>query len=408
MPINWKSEKRFKPAVILGKIDAVRTVNPNGGASFSGFDLEGYLPALHSMLQFPDAASEIDSSALVWRGLTKVKGPLTPAEFLAAVNDELSALLASREERYKLLTTISLHPQDIPKTVSTLGVRMHFLRGEFPSNFLGPRGDLIQNHPLQIAKSSLNYCRVVVSLKAKSTATAVNKALRALDLQRALWCLMANPGMQITFGFASFKPINLVRLGGRHTLHLMNGKPATDSIWFDPAYLEAPIFRFSKPAVVRKNSLWALKRIAVSAYKDQLVSALIRYVRALDEQDSNTAYIRLWSALESLATPGVADYERLIRRCSFLFKDITYHRQILEHLREYRNESVHAGEQSETARTLCYQAQLYFHTLIWFHIRNANFFNSLEEANTFLDSSVDKNRIKRQIELARKAIKFIK
>lgn len=407
MSIKWKSAQRFKPAVILSKIDAIRTVNPEGGASFSGFELDGYLPALQSMLQFPDAASEIDSSVLVWRGLTKVKGPLTPKEFLAAVNNEFSSLLASREERYKLLTTISLNPQDIPETVNILGARINFLKGEFSRNLLGSRNELIERHQVPIAKASLNYCRVVVILKAKSASAAVNKALRVLDLQRALWCLMGNPGMQISFGSSSFKPINVVRLGGRHTLHFPSGKSAIDSIWFDPAFIEAPIFRLSKPAVIRKNCFWALKRIAASKYKNELVSALVRYVRALDEPDSNTAFIRLWSALESLTTPGFADYDRLIRRCSFLFKENAYHRQILEHLREFRNESVHAGEQSEMARTLCYQVQRYFHALIWFHVRNAMFFSSLEEANAFLESPVDKNEIRRQIELARKAIKFI-
>jgi hypothetical protein len=81
---------------------------------------------------------------------------------------------------------------------------------------------------------------------------------------------------------------------------------------------------------------------------------------------------------------------------------------MLEHLREYRNDSVHSGEYSEHARTLCFQLQLYFNTLIWFHIRNANFFKSLNEANQFLDTSADKAVINRQLGLARKALKFLR
>ena len=356
------------------------------------------------MLSLPAAASEIDSSTLLWRALTSVRGPLTPGDFLAAVNSEISSRLATREVKYRLLTTISLHPDDVPKAISALGTTLRLLPGEFPRAYAS-RAELIRTRPLQTAATPSTYCRVIVSAKAKSPSAAVHKALRALDLQRALWCALANPTMSITLGGPSLKPINVVRLGSQHTLHLAKGEPAAEAIWFDPGFVETSIFRFQKSALARKHSSWAMKRLRTSSYQDQIVSALVRYVRALDEQDATTAFLRLWSALESLTTPGVADYDRLVRRCVFLFRDATYHRQILEHLREYRNETVHAGEFSDHARTLCYQTQMYFLALVWFHIRNASFFKSLDEANAFLDSPADKAGLLRQVTLARKAIK---
>jgi len=407
MPIKWKSSQRFKPAVVLSKIDSARTVNPTGGASFSGFDWEECMPALHSMLVLPPVASEIDASALVWRALTRVRGPLTPTDFLAAANLELSTLLATREEQFRLLTTISVKQADIPTTVACLGSNIRFLKGDFPTRYES-RNQLIKNHPTSVPQAPSSYTRVVISIKAKSPAAAFHKAMRSLDLQRAIWCLLGNSRMQITFGAPSLKPINAIRLGGHHTLHRTDGKEARDEIWFEPGYVETSLFGFSKPAVVRKNSKWALRRLTQSPYKDQIISALIRYVRALDETDANTAFLRLWSAIESLTTPEVADYDKLVRRCSFLFHESVFHRQMLEHLREYRNDSVHSGEYSDHARTLCFQLQLYFSTLIWFHIRNANFFTSLSEANQFLDTPPDKGVINRQLGLARKAIKFLR
>lgn len=231
--------------------------------------------------------------------------------------------------------------------------------------------------------------------------------MRALDLQRALWCLMGNPRMQITFGTPSLRPINVVRLGEYHTLHHPNGEPAHNGVWFEPGYVEAPSFSFKKSSVVKKNCLWALRRIRLSRYHEKLASALVRYVRALDESDANTAFLRLWTAIESLTTPNVADYDKLVRRCAFLFQESDFHRQMLEHLREYRNISVHSGEHSDSARTLCFQLQLYFEAIIWFHIRNATFFTSLDEANQFLDTRPDRKVINRQLELARKALRFL-
>ena len=406
MPIKWKPSKRFKPSVILARIDAARTVSPNSGASFTGFDWEECLPALHSMLSFPTAASDIDVNSLVWRALTKVRGPLTPDDFLQAANLELSWYLAEKEDQYRLLTTISIRHCDIPATVSCLGVKIRFFKGVFPNRYID-REELIRQHLTNVPDAPTSYTRVIVSVKAKTHDAAFAKALRALDLHRALWCLMGNPRMQITIGTPSLKPINVVRLGGYHTLHLVNGSKARDGIWFEPGYIEASLFGFNNSSIVGKNCRWALRRLRLSRYSDQLTTALVRYVRALDESDSNTAFLRLWTAIECLTTPNnVADYDKLVRRCAFLFQDGDFHKQMLEHLREYRNGSVHAGEYSDSARTLCFQLQLYFNTLIWFHIRNSTFFSSLEEANQFLDSPPDKSRIERQIEIARKAVRF--
>lgn len=405
MPIKWKQGPRFKPSVVLKRIDSVRTINPEGGASFSGFELEDCLPALQSMLVFPAAASEVDTSTLVWRGLATVGKELTPESFLAAANKELSERLATREQSYSLLTAISVDHRDVPAELRIMGTEIRFLPGDYSRRFQS-REQLLRNHALPVPATPPTYCKVVVKIKAKSPTAAVSKALRALDIQRALWCLMGNPRMQISFGKAAFSPINVVRLGSQHTVHGANGAPATDVLWFEPGFVEAPIFRIERPAVIRRNSQWVLRRLDASPYGEQLTSSLIRYVRALDERDANSAFLALWGALEVLTTPDQADYSKTVQRCSFLFKDNAFHRQMLEHLREYRNAYVHAGDASDSARTHCYQLQLYFVNLIWFHVRNAKFFRSLDEANEFLDAPSSSADLKRRLQLARKAVRF--
>jgi len=121
-----------------------------------------------------------------------------------------------------------------------------------------------------------------------------------------------------------------------------------------------------------KNFHQFFKRLDECKYKKVLNDALLRYVRALDEKDHNSAFIRLWGALESIAAPSESNYESITRRCAFLFKEAEYHKQVLEHLREYRNKSIHAGDQSERAKTFCFQLQYYFRELILFQIGNIN------------------------------------
>lgn len=407
MPVTWKNSQRFKPAVVLKRVASVRTMNSKGGPSFAGFELADCLPALHSMLNFPDAASEVDTANLVWRGLAKVVGELTPSSFLAAVNAELSERLTTREQTYFFLTSISIDHRDIPRTLSIGDARISFFPKEYPARFVEARAELLRRHKLPVESEPKEYCRVVVKVNAKTVKGGVNRALRALDLQRSLWCLMGNSQIQLAFGSASLEPINVVRLGSRHTIHLNSGESAVDSVWFEPGFMAARIHRPSKPDVLKANSQWALRRIRGCRYGEKIATALLRFVRALDESDANTAFLRLWSALESLATPGQADYDRLVKRNSFLFQDTEYHRQLLEHLREYRNASVHAGEESDRARTHCFQLQLYLVNMIWFHVRNAKEFSSLVEANEFLDLPVDKIDLQNRLRLIKKAVAFV-
>ncbi len=357
MPIKWKQGQRFKPAVVLKKIDNIRTLSPDGKASFSGFELEDCLPALQSMLVFPTAAAEVDASGLVWKGLAAVGEHLNPDTFIAAINKELSKRLATKEQTYSLLTSISLDHHDIPAQIHIMETRIRFLSGHYPRIYHRSRDGLLKTHSLPVPPVPPTYCKVSIQVKAKSATSAVNKAIRALDFQRALWCLMGNPQMQMTFGKPSLSAINVVRLGSQHTLHLADGTAATESVWFEPGFIEASIFRFGSPDIIKRNSRWALRQITACPYGDHVVTSLIRYVRALDERDANSAFLALWGALEALTTPNQANYDHTVMRCSFLFKDRTFHTQMLEHLREYRNVYVHTGESSDGARTHCYQLQ---------------------------------------------------
>ena len=80
MPVKWK--KRFNPEHVLKRIAAARTKNPDGkGSSFSGWDLDYCLPSLHTMLEFPDAARDMDHAALIWKAVASDPGELTRESF---------------------------------------------------------------------------------------------------------------------------------------------------------------------------------------------------------------------------------------------------------------------------------------------------------------------------------------
>jgi hypothetical protein len=387
MPVKWKKTPRFKPELVLKRIVAVRTRNPEGkGASFSGFDLDYSLPLLHSMLDFPLVARDMDHANLIWKAIAYDPEELTKESFLKELNKQLSAELSQRDEKFHILTSVSFDSQAEIGTTTIENVRIQFLGPNYPRKFSAPRLAGIKDakyHKIPATESPQNYKKIIATVTAKKPALALNVAVRAIDLHRALWCLFCNTQMEIIG--RSWIPINSIRLGGIHTVHNNDGSMATEEIWFEPHHFHPDPYKPKDTESVRAQVRLTLRRLKLCPYRNDIVEALLQYVRALDEWNQTTAFTRLWGAVERLSSPGHGDYDAVVRRCAFLWNDSVFATQTLEHLREYRNSCIHAGSESTQAKTYCFQLQQHFRPLVFFHIGNAGRFQTLQEANNFLD-----------------------
>lgn len=406
MTIKWKTRSGLNPQAILDKIESVKTIREDGRVSYTGFDYHEAFASLFSMLYFPKAiTNELDLDSLVSKGLGKAarEGILTKDSVVKCLNDIAQSELSTREIDYKLLTSLSITGNMPFKNLEIASARIRVVNGPYPKKYAS-REQVVKVRGFSLEHTG--YTKVIVSTRAKSIHGAVSKSLNSIDISRALLSLFSNPGMELMGD--SYAPINKIRLGQVHTLHLNSGKAATENFWFEPNFHETRSFEHAKSDVLRNNFRWCLSRLLESPYGVTLTDALLRYVRALDERDHNSAAIRMWGALETLASPGEARYDRIVKRCSFLFDEDYYHSQILEHLREFRNRSVHSGDQSDRAKTFCYQMQFYFRKLTLFHLDNAFGFKSIEEANKFLDSPTDGPTLLDRKAQALRAIEFRK
>lgn len=322
--IIWRKSRSFRPELLLEKLDSQRTNSPHGRMAISGMAYEELLPALHTMMQLSKPVDGVNVQSILFKALLRAPVPLTSDGFLESANDLLKEFLSVREVEYRVLTTLSVSCSTIPSTVRIDGVKIDFLKGDFPRKYQG-RSDLIKMSDGSDSDAPMNFTRVVISVKAKSPAAAIHKGLRALDLQRALWCLFWNFAFEINIGRRIDTPINVIRLGEHHTVHLANGAAAGQTVWYEPNFSAAKVFSVKSPTTVHKNCVTQRLRLKKAAYSEKLSAALLRYVRALDERDMNSAFLRLWSVLETLTGDGAADHEKLVQRCSFLFKDRDFH-----------------------------------------------------------------------------------
>jgi hypothetical protein len=214
--------------------------------------------------------------------------------------------------------------------------------------------------------------------------------------------------MVISFGGRK-KPINQITLGALHTLHDQSGDTKTDAFWYEPDY-----YKNNSKVDFSNNDYKTLeftknvrKALSKNCYAKDVESSLIRYVRALDSQDYNSVFIKLWSVLEGLTNTLKDNYDTTIRRTSFHYADREYTRLVLEHLRQYRNRFMHLGSGENDIDTHVYQLKSYVEQLLRFHIENYLKFSSLEEAARFMDLQPDIDVLKKQMKLCRAGIKFM-
>lgn len=411
--MKWKKNQNLKPEIILKKLEELKQVNSDGSVSFSAFEYQNAMAALYSMVDFPKQFISLQNTNILKSAVSRAAkiGILNKDTVLNELKELTKIELSKKENKYSVLTSISM---GLPLPIKSIKIgesNIKFYAHVYPKKY-STRIETLE-HVNKTRKEKITeltpnqYTKIIISTKAKNELEAANKALNDFDLLRAIFCLFSNSGMELIGD--QFSPINKIRLGEFHTVHNASGKNVNSSrYWFEPNYKIANIFRLQPNAVnnFEKNIKWCIKRLSECKYSEKLNNALLRYVRALDERDQNVALLQIWGALESLTAYEENNKGNLPRRCSFLYEDSEYHKQILEHLREYRNQSVHAGIRSEEVKNYCYQLQGYFFQLILFHLHRVNEFSTLAEANHFLDQPVNVEDLKKKKELLEKAIKY--
>ena len=125
-----------------------------------------------------------------------------------------------------------------------------------------------------------------------------------------------------------------------------------------------------------------------------------------DETNYDTAIIELWSILEMLTGTLLDRYDVLVRRVSFLGEDVEIDRLVLNHLRCFRNRTVHTGRSSEGRNAAIHQLRSYAEQMLLHHVRNPTRADSIACAMRFLDLSPNVADLKSQANVVKLAIKF--
>jgi len=402
--------KGFNLKVVLDKLHGISEINDEGKVGFKGFDFTEYRRLLSQIICFPDSAKHTNTKSLVSSALKNciLTENITEQYFLQQLKLELKNKLATPERTYYVLTSINLEIMDIQtEGWKFLDCEIEFIKGDYHSKFNG-REEVINDLGSNFSKNStpLGYTRVEIKVKSRSKSEAINRGIDALNLFRALACIETNH-----VGFIAgdlYQAINKVRLGKVHTLHDADGKALSYPIHFEPTFKKSNLERPKDTAIFQKNIKFYAESIDNKQFSSDLENALLRYVDALDESDNNVAVTKLWGALESLVVCGQSNCDLMPDRIAARYADFELTKQIVMHIREYRNTLIHKGARDDESIFRAYNLQNFLRSLLGFYVSNSHSFTSLEEANKFLDKvSLGKEKLVSELESIQKALKYV-
>ena len=407
--------KDYNPQPLIDRLNKRRTINKEGQVQFGGFDIYKCLAHIDSMLELAIDVPSYEKRGLVRRAIFKAgKETITKSSLLKEVNLIEKQYLVAEDKIYYLVSSISINYLRRKLTQRRIGD----IYLSFPTKLSRPFIKARQHCGFfQYSADKLNYPRdyllVKVSVKAKSTHQAVQKALVGLNLYRSYLNFSNNLHHPYSFSFGSKRePINQILLGPIHTLHNKNGQLATEDLWVEEDYRgpckafdPTVVGEYEKKIKLAHDFMRKAKRLA---YKESFEEALLRYNDALDCYDWNNAFIKLWSVLELLTNTLNEPYKTTIRRAAFLYEDYQGAKQSLEILKEYRNSVIHRGGAAGDIEIFIYDLKGYVEGLLLFLLDTKFKFSSFEEVAEFFDQPRDAAVLSRKFNILTNAKKFLK
>jgi len=392
MCAKWLNNGPNPPQSIVARLESARikTGKQAGELNFlTAFEVNSMLL---SFVEFHPDLPECEQLPIINRAMQAAahRGEITASRFMAEVCKAENLFLGHDEAPYVIVTSLSIKYTQRLTARTLCGVKISFAP-VLPKRF--SRDELSRNAQDTLgADEPTSYTWVFARTKGRSFGEASAKAMRAVELLRGIWNFHYNrrKGMSWSFGGRQ-KPVNEIRRGPLHTLHHPGGRLAVENVWWwEPDYTGPERTRDLDEGwqSFRRDEQWILRRLTLSPFKHILSESFCRYASALDENNLQNGFLQLWSLLESLTGTQRATYDTTVRRAAFLYDEHQFHQQILNHLRERRNRSIHRGQSQEDDQTLLYQMKRYCEQMMTFLLR-ARRFKTLEECWAFFDTPKD-------------------
>lgn len=407
---KWK--KGYQQEPIIEEIEKTRRTNNDGSVSFDSWSGKiVHETVLYSMLDISTEITESEGRRLVRNAVKNVgkRGSITQEKLRREVSKLEASYLKKTTQRFSLVTSISLYQFTKLNMIYVDSTRILFPI-YMPRKFVKAANEIIKTVGESLyAPRPTNYLPVQVNVTAKTNFQAVDIALTELDFIRGIWNFNVNRGHRSRWSLSAKQdPVNKIILGPIHTIHYSSGKAASGNIyWYERNYLgKIKVHRIKDQSKFEDSTKNIRALIKKSADPEKVKTSLIRYSRALDERNFNTAFINLWGILELLTDTVYKSHEVTIKRLAFLYEDYEVATEILRHLKEFRNRTVHAAAENSELESYLYQLKMFVEGILSFIIGNKFGFKSMEDVGEFLSLPKTKEGLVSRMNKTQNAMKF--
>jgi hypothetical protein len=405
---------------MLAELGRASSVGEGGNPSLHGPMFTKMAPALRSVFVVigPEnrELNENDSWAILWRSINEVvksvPGKPISGDLLLRQADRLAAeFYRITPAHYVLVSSLSLDalPADPIEVGSCTISRVVNRKTEFPlPEVLINRS---RETPISVHLDSSKYLPVKVSVCGRSVHDAVETALDALTLLRGLWSLFATYGSWgVTMGQTEREPLGVIHSGPVTTLHNPKGEPVDEVYWYDPDFTqEREIFRGKDNwPQIEKHRVFSMEKLSAHQYKRDLEALFIRYAAALDQPNTDLAFLQMWSILEKITDTVGSNYDETIRRAVWQYSNDSrpVAKEMLEALRHRRNQYVHSGRAGGGGDQVAYLIKSLVDPHLVNLIQNPFDVTSLKDYAEFLALPADLTTLKERHRQLARAIEF--
>lgn len=415
MCASWNG--KHDVSVLVKKLEAAKK-SSRGVTTFEDVMFGDAVAVLHSSLKSAEGVPQLEQTRILYGAIFTVgaAGEITASKLLAEIRKREASYLRSPEQNFIVATSMSIKHFDELRNAQVQGCRITFGR-RLPRRFHEEQERAIRGQFRLLAKEIMQtgfdlnaHTAVRVAVRRKTSNEAALAATNVLTLLRGIWNYHLNLRRGQTFPPPiPRKPVNEILLGPAHTVHESSGTLKEDTVWFETSF-QRPVkpYRMEDDWPTIKDFELKIRELLKRAYyREDLEEAFRRYAIALDVADWNASFLQLWSLLEYLTDSG-AHYDTTIKRILFVCpnSERVLHREILKHLRTYRNATVHSAEQIDDLLTFVYQTKRYVEWLLWFHLGMSSRFQSLGEAGSYLHLPPDPDVLRQRRRLLKKALDY--
>lgn len=396
---------RVNSNLLLGKFAEIRKVQDQK-CSFNAGDYHFWLPVLNTAVRATTHETARLKESCITSSLSDPAITLRdPEAFLARCNQQFEALSSRTKSKFVLYTTMTYSGPRLVDWIAEGSTRIYWgpsARGAALRNIRKAQEPLEHQRAFLKLPSDDDLTPMLIHVSAYDPFDAFETANDSIDRFRGLLNLLINSSKSINIFAQLSEPhaMNRFRRGPLHTVHKRDGSLATETFWYEHRWLHnAPTIKFSDPPDYRRSVQRWWEKLQKNPMREFISDVLLRYCRALDLHEADASFLGMWQVLEKLT--GTDKYDQLIERIARLFKDPNDTREIAKHLRIRRNQAVHSTSSvSKEADVILMQTETLASQAIFFLIKHAARFRTIEEFYGFLDLPLDEKKLRREQRIA--------